>query len=83
MEPLKDKLVLVTGASAGIGRATARTLARAGARVVVAARREERLRELAEELPGAEVRVQISEFILGIYINRLLWGQRDCGARGN
>ena len=57
MEPLKDKLVLVTGASAGIGRATARTLARAGARVVVAARREERLRELAEELPGAEVLV--------------------------
>jgi NAD(P)-dependent dehydrogenase (short-subunit alcohol dehydrogenase family) len=43
---------LVTGASSGIGRRTALELARAGARICVAARREERLKELVEELPG-------------------------------
>ncbi|MFJ5685780.1 SDR family oxidoreductase [Streptomyces sp. NPDC093099] len=41
---------LVTGASSGIGAATARAASRAGARVVLLARREERIRRLAEEL---------------------------------
>jgi 3-hydroxy acid dehydrogenase/malonic semialdehyde reductase len=48
--PLHDKLALITGASAGIGLETARALGRAGARLVLAARRTERLKELTEEL---------------------------------
>jgi NADP-dependent 3-hydroxy acid dehydrogenase YdfG len=49
---LKDAVTVVTGASAGIGRATALALARAGADVVLAARRESRLQDLATEIEG-------------------------------
>lgn len=47
---LDGRATLITGASAGIGQETARVFAREGADVTIAARREERLRELAEEL---------------------------------
>ncbi|MGH8897705.1 MAG: SDR family oxidoreductase [Egibacteraceae bacterium] len=47
---LVDKIVLVTGASSGIGRSCARAFAEAGARLLLCARRGERLTELAAEL---------------------------------
>jgi NADP-dependent 3-hydroxy acid dehydrogenase YdfG len=47
-----DRVLLITGASSGIGAATARAAGEAGYRLVLAARREERLRELAAQLGG-------------------------------
>ena len=49
-----EPVLLITGASSGIGAATARRAAEAGYRVALGARREDRLRELAEELGGDE-----------------------------
>lgn len=52
---IKDKVVLITGASAGIGLATARLLWKEGARLALNARSEGKLEELSRELPGSRV----------------------------
>ena len=48
--PLAGKVVLITGASSGIGAATARALARCGCRVTLAARSADKLAALAKEI---------------------------------
>lgn len=50
---IKNKIAVVTGASEGIGKEIAKKLAAGGAKVVLAARNDEKLAELAHELPGS------------------------------
>ena len=58
---IENKVVIIAGASSGIGEATTRRLARDGAKLVIGARREERLKQLAGSLPGAEIRWQVAD----------------------
>lgn len=53
MENIKSKVVIITGASSGIGESTAKRLAAEGANVVLAARREDKLKLLTDEIRGA------------------------------
>ncbi|MBW4545169.1 MAG: SDR family oxidoreductase [Symplocastrum torsivum CPER-KK1] len=50
MVAVKDQIVLITGASSGIGEACARVFAQAGAKLILTARRQERLEQLADQL---------------------------------
>jgi uncharacterized oxidoreductase len=54
---LGGQTVLITGGGTGIGFALARRLAKAGSSVLICGRREERLREAQQKLPGIRYRV--------------------------
>ena len=70
-QSVRDKLVIVTGASSGVGRATARLLAREGARVVLVARPSDRLAALGEEL-GAAARVLPADLTVNADIDAMV-----------
>jgi NAD(P)-dependent dehydrogenase (short-subunit alcohol dehydrogenase family) len=57
---LSGKVVIITGASSGVGAAAARAFARAGAKVVLAARRAEKIEALAGELDGLAVPTDVT-----------------------
>jgi NADP-dependent 3-hydroxy acid dehydrogenase YdfG len=59
---MDDRVFLIAGASSGIGAATARLAAEAGYKLVLAARSEDKLRELARETGGIAVRADVSEY---------------------
>lgn len=52
---IKDKVIIIMGASSGIGEATAKLLAKEGAKLVLAARREEKLKDIATSYPNAQI----------------------------
>lgn len=60
---IENKVVIITGASSGIGEATAKLLAKQGAQLVLAARREDRLKTLQQEIEqlGGKVVYQVTD----------------------
>jgi 3-hydroxy acid dehydrogenase / malonic semialdehyde reductase len=63
MQSLKDKTVLITGASSGIGAACARAFAREGSHLILTARRKSRIDDLAQRLSAeCGVRAYTSQF---------------------
>src|SRR5258708_12813210 len=65
MNRIKGKLILVTGASSGIGEACARRFAAEGADLILWARRGDRLEQLAAEL-GTKHRVSLSLAVVDV-----------------
>ncbi len=63
MSENKDKVVIITGASSGLGEATARRLAKNGAKLMLAARREDRLKELVSDIlkDGGIAKYQVTD----------------------
>jgi NADP-dependent 3-hydroxy acid dehydrogenase YdfG len=60
-KPLQDTVALVTGASSGIGEATARALAEQGATVAAVARRKDRLDALVAEIGGLAIETDVTD----------------------
>lgn len=58
---VQDKVIIIMGASSGIGAATTKKLAKAGAKLVIAARREERLKTLVELLPENDISYKVAD----------------------
>jgi serine 3-dehydrogenase len=65
MESLKNKLVFVTGASSGIGAASAKAFAGEGTRLLLAARRKDRLKKMSDQLKK-EFKIDIHFFELDV-----------------
>lgn len=63
MSEIKNKVVIITGASSGLGEATARHLAKNGAKLMLAARREDRLKDLVSEIQqdGGTAKYQVTD----------------------
>lgn len=61
MSNIQGKVVVILGASSGIGEATTKKLAEEGSKLVIAARREDRLKALVEALPDAEISYAVAD----------------------
>ena len=66
MVSLQKKIVFITGASSGIGRATAKAFATQGAKLLLCARRIDRLREVAQELTAMQPDLEVFPFALDV-----------------
>lgn len=69
LKPLKDQVIVITGASSGIGQATAREAARRGARLVLVSRNRQALDSLVEELKERGTEAIAVAADVGVYEN--------------
>jgi NADP-dependent 3-hydroxy acid dehydrogenase YdfG len=74
--PLSGKTALVTGASAGIGRATAAALVKAGAKVIATGRRQDALDELKSQY-SSSIETVAGDLNDAVFVARLADGARD------
>ena len=74
MSILKNKVAIITGASSGIGRASAKLFAKEGARIIIGARREDKLHELAKEIQndGGQVKALAGDVTSETYNKELV-----------
>jgi len=74
MKTLQNKVAIITGASSGIGRATAKLFAQEGAKVVITARRQKELDELLEEIneSGGEARALAGDITIEAFAAKLV-----------
>jgi NADP-dependent 3-hydroxy acid dehydrogenase YdfG len=79
MPDTSSKAIIITGASSGLGEATARRLAKTGARLMLAARREERLKELATDIQemGGQAKYQVTDVTDRDQVEALAQATRD------
>jgi len=63
MSLIENKVVIITGASSGLGEATAKRLAASGAKLMLAARREDRLKELVAVIAKSGAAIPNSNFV--------------------
>jgi len=63
MSEIENKVVVITGGSSGLGEATARLLASGGAKIMLAARREDRLKEIVTDIEkaGGTAKYQVTD----------------------
>jgi len=69
LKPLQEQVIVVTGASSGIGLVTARMAAKRGARLVLTARNETALQEVTQEINRHEANGGIADFVAGDVAN--------------
>ena len=79
LKKLSEQVMVITGASSGIGLTTARAAAKRGARLVLAARNEDALREIVAEIKGAGGNAGSERIEAGT----ILWAAGVTGGRGN
>ena len=83
MSEIENKVVIITGASSGLGEATARRLAKNGAKLMLAARREDRLQELATEIgkDGGTAKYQVTDVTDKSQVEALAKATKDAYGR--
>lgn len=83
MSEIKDKVVIVTGGSSGLGEATARRLASSGAKIMLAARREEKLKQIVDEIQkeGGEAKYQLVDVTSKEDVDALVQATKDAYGR--